>query len=146
MTLSFTPGAMLLITLALALPAHGKTVWRCGEGGKVYSDAPCAGGRAVDVADPRSADDVQAARNDIKRQEALATRMRKERLAEERRHLSANAMASNLGPSKTPALQTGKLKPKAKHKPASNQRRGFSESEAEGTWRAAGVPSRRKKD
>lgn len=47
--------------------------WRCGPDGRIYQHEPCPGGRAVDVADPRS---------DAQRREALATSRGDARLAE----------------------------------------------------------------
>lgn len=68
---------------AAAAPAG--TVWRCGGDGRtLYSDAPCAGGRPVAAADPRSAEQVAQGRAvlaaDLRRAEA----MRRERLERER--------------------------------------------------------------
>lgn len=146
MKLLFALLVFLSLTVQTAGPAHSKTVWRCGEGGKIYSDSPCAGGRAVDVADPRSTADVQAARDNAKRQEVRATRMRSDRQAEEKRLLAANGGAANLGPSKTTAPLPDKLKSKAKRKPVLKRQSGSSEAAADGTWRAAGVPFQRKKD
>jgi hypothetical protein len=137
----------LIATLALTTQVHGKTVWRCGEGGKTYSETPCPGGRAVDVADSRSSAEVQAARDSIKRDEALASRMRKQRLEDEKRNLAANAGAANLGPSAKPAAQASdKLKPKAKRKPVRQQAPGSSAAAETDTLRAAGVPTRRRRD
>ena len=138
----FPAVAALALALALMPVVNAKTVWRCGEGGRSYSESPCPGGHPVTVADSRSAAQTQAARDDIKRSQDLATRMRKERLEDEKRNRAANALAGNLGPTKAAAKPPEKPKVKAKSK-----RRPGSEAAADdGTLRATAAPSRRKKD
>lgn len=67
--------------LCLPLAAAAQTVHRCEAEGRVsYGDAPCAGGRAVDVDDRRPAADVQAARDAAARERDLAEQLRSERL------------------------------------------------------------------
>jgi hypothetical protein len=46
-------GALLLCT---SLSATAQKVYRCGPDGSVYQQAPCAEGQAVDVGDPRTAE------------------------------------------------------------------------------------------
>ena len=64
---------------ALALLAAGlaqaQPVWRCGPEGRSYGDAPCADGRAVEVADARSAEQLQAARQVAARDRSLAAEL-----------------------------------------------------------------------
>ncbi len=129
---------------ALCLSAQAQTVWRCGEGGRSYSESPCPGGRQVNASDPRSAAEVQAARDSITRHQALAARMQKERLAEEQRNLAAHARAANLGPSKTKETPPEKIRPKSAMK--ARHRHPSSKPADDGTWRAAAVPSRQKTD
>jgi hypothetical protein len=79
------------VLLALALFAAGGAqaqtqVYRCGPEGRIYSPQPCVQGRAVDVADPRSAQQVaqarQAALRDAREADELErARLRTERLA-----------------------------------------------------------------
>lgn len=79
--------ACLVATLAWVDPVAAQPVWRCGPDGRLYSNVPCADGRVVDVADPRSAAQVAAAQEVAARERRLADRMRHERL--EREHVAA---------------------------------------------------------
>ena len=51
-------GLAFFIALASAGSLQAQTVWRCGEGGTLYSDRACADGRPVTVADARSSTEV----------------------------------------------------------------------------------------
>ncbi|MBT9596356.1 MAG: hypothetical protein IV094_10265 [Vitreoscilla sp.] len=70
------PLAAALI-LACMAPAGAATVYRCGQ---TYQQVPCAGASAVEVADPRSADQRKGAR-----EAAEADRRQAKELAAERR-------------------------------------------------------------
>ena len=80
------------LALVWASAAAAQTqVYRCGTDGRSYSQEPCAQGRAVDVADPRS------------RQQAAQTRqatLREARQADdlERTRLHAERLAAGQGP------------------------------------------------
>jgi hypothetical protein len=54
-------------------------VYRCGADGRSYSSTPCAGGRSVDVADPRNAAEQSAGRDAARREAELAASLRRER-------------------------------------------------------------------
>lgn len=60
-------GALLLVT---SLGSAAQKVYRCGPDGNTYQQAPCTEGRAVDVSDPRSAEQrrqaQEAAKSDAK--------------------------------------------------------------------------------
>jgi hypothetical protein len=141
-----TPIACLLaLVLCLAQStATAKTVWRCGAAASSYSDSPCTNGRAVDVADPRSAADVQNGRDDTQRMQALADRMRSQRLADEAHALAANRGAANLGPSRVRPPQLERVKTKAAKKPRQSQT--FRLVEGDGTFQAVAARSRRTPD
>ena len=113
---------LVLAAVVLQMPttAQAQTVWRCGEGGRTYSESPCPGGRQVNAADTRTAAQAQTARDEVKRSQDFAARMRKERLEDEKRNRAANAVAANLGPTK--ASDKTSEKPKAKAKPKSHRR------------------------
>ena len=137
--------ATRLLALAAAVllvsTAQAQTVWRCGKDAPVYSQNPCPDGRQVNAADTRTAAQAQVARDEVKRSQDLASRMRKERLEDEKRNRAANAVAANLGPVKA-AEKSSENKPKAKakrHQPSAT-------AADDGTLRATAVPSRRKKD
>lgn len=70
---------MLLLLLGPTLAASGQTVWRCGNDGRSYSDMPCPGGRAVDVADVRDADQRAQAQQVAVREQQLVQHLRQER-------------------------------------------------------------------
>jgi Domain of unknown function (DUF4124) len=138
--------ASILLCLACAFnAAQAQTVWRCGEGGRSYSQSPCPGGKAVEAADKRSAADAQAAQHSVKRSQDLADRMRKQRLEDEKRNLSANARAANLGPDKVAAAKP-LVKPKKKPKSPRRQPQNQAAAEGDGTLRAAVARSPQKRD
>lgn len=87
---------LVLIGACLPLAAAAQTVYRCGPAGNVYTQQPCADGRAIDVADPRSPAQAAEARADWRAQEQWARRAAKERQAE----AAANppALAGGIGP------------------------------------------------
>ena len=60
--------------------APPQTVYRCGPDGRVYSQTPCADGKALSTDDPRSASQQKAAR-DVAERDAEQAR----KLADERR-------------------------------------------------------------
>lgn len=134
--------ALLLLFTTLASSTHAQTVWRCGEGGRTYSESPCPGGQMLKAGDPRTAGQAQSAREAIKRDQDLGARMRKERLEDEKLHRAANAGAASLGPNRVSAQGAEKVK----QKPKAARRHSKALPADDGTWRAAAVPSQRKKD
>lgn len=110
--------AALTITEASAQPSPGETVYRCGPDGRSYSSTPCAAGKAVDVADPRSDEQRQQSRDAAQRERQLADRMTAERVKREKSTIPV--AAGNLGPSAKPAAPAAKpaksTKPKKKKK------------------------------
>ena len=102
-------GCAMLLLPALVL---AQSVWRCGPDGRSYADAPCEGGRQVDVADPRGAEAVVEARAQADRQRQLARELaaeRREREAEGRRAGAAALTVSDAISLRPPAprLQRG---------------------------------------
>jgi len=95
--------------LAADTPVH-----RCGNS---YSSLPCAGGTAVDVADPRSAAQQRESREASERDAALARQMKAQRVAEER--AASKGGAANLGPVAAPPPAKAASKPhQSTHKKA----------------------------
>lgn len=90
-------GAVLCASLAPAAAqdtSGPNSTWRCGN---TYSDRPCAGGKAIDVSDPRSATDRRAADAVTQRAATSAGTMERDRLQLERAavdHERANAIAN----------------------------------------------------
>jgi len=105
----------LLPLLAQAAPPQ--TVYRCGPDGRVYSQAPCADGKALTVDDPRSASQQKAAREVSARDAEQA-----KKLADERRQREAAAKGqAAAGIQASPAADTASAparKPKSKPKTA----------------------------
>ncbi len=69
-------GALLPL---LAQAAPPQTVYRCGPDGRVYSQTPCADGKALTVDDPRSASQQKAAREVTAREAEQAKKLADER-------------------------------------------------------------------
>ncbi len=160
----------LFVALAAALPVAATaaaaeadattTVWRCGGVGRtVYGDAPCAGGRVVEAADPRTAAQVAQGRSvlaaDLRRGEAL----RRERLERERLDAahaqrvpaSLSAPEAPLKPeagrravlAKADRLEQEQAPKASRPKLARAQRPPSSRPAADGTWQATAAASPR---
>ena len=74
----------LLAALLVCAGAQAQTVYRCGPDGRVYSQAPCPEGRAINVSDERSEEQRAAAEARVRGEQA-----RVEELARERRDREA---------------------------------------------------------
>ena len=73
---TFLATALLASLCASAATASANT-WRCGN---AYSDQPCEGGKRIDTADPRSAENQRAAEAATLRIERKADAMARERI------------------------------------------------------------------
>jgi hypothetical protein len=108
----------LLLTLGALLPllaqaAPPQTVYRCGPEGRVYSQTPCADGKALTVDDPRSASQQKAAREVTAREAEQAKKLAEER--RQRADAAKNQVAAGIKP--LPAADSASAsarKPKAK--------------------------------
>jgi hypothetical protein len=124
--------------LALALAGLGgpsissaQTVWRCGAAAASYTQTPCPGGREIDVADERTAEQVRSAIDVAGRERRLADRMTAERHAREALpHARTNRPARTKGVS-CPAER--------------RSRRHANRPAAADTWRAIAPATRRTK-
>jgi len=74
-------------------PGPGAQAWRCGN---QYTDQPCPNGRALDVADPRSAAQQAQTRQAALRDAALADKLAAQRRALEK--AGAHTRAVRIGP------------------------------------------------
>ena len=72
---------LVLLGAWLPLAAAAQTVYRCGPAGNVYTQQPCADGRAIDVSDPRTPAQAAEARAEWRSQEQWARRAAQERQA-----------------------------------------------------------------
>lgn len=87
---------LVLLGACLPLAAAAQTVYRCGPAGNVYTQQPCADGRAIDVSDPRTPAQAAEARAGWRAQEQWARRAARERQAEAAAH--PPALAGGIGP------------------------------------------------
>jgi len=61
--------------------ANAQQIWRCGADGRVFSDKPCQQGEVVQFIAGPSRADMAAAREVAMRDQALADRLKEERVA-----------------------------------------------------------------
>ena len=111
-------GLSMLVCSGSAVLAQGgvAAVYRCGNS---YQAKPCAGGAAVDAADPRTAEQQQQALQATQRDAKLARQMTAERQAAERQ-AARQGGAANVGPvaARPPAKAASKPnKPQHRKKP-----------------------------
>jgi len=143
-------------SLAGAASAPNGTVWRCGpDGARTYSDAPCAGGRAIDAADPRGAEQVAQGRqvlaSDMRRAEGMRqARLEREAQARERAAQAAAAAAIKPAALRRPRVLNPEVKdsrPLPTRSPQAQPRRpkrsGSAAAADDGTWRAVAPASPR---
>jgi hypothetical protein len=62
------------LMLCAALGAAAQKVYRCGPDRNIYQQAPCAEGQAVEVSDPRTAEQRQQAQEAAKREARTAAK------------------------------------------------------------------------
>jgi hypothetical protein len=118
------PRLALLAGLALAWPAldaaaqkSSTEVYKCGD--SQYSATPCPSGKAIDVADPRSAQQQREASAVARRDAAEADRLVAERHAREQAAAPPKTGASRPAKSRPPSNPASSPhKPKSTPKPA----------------------------
>ncbi|MDO8418874.1 MAG: hypothetical protein Q7S90_02465 [Rubrivivax sp.] len=137
--------AWLVFTSGTLLTAQAQAVWRCGPDGRTFSDRPCADGQPLqraELADTRSAAQVQAAQEVVARERRLAENLRQERLERERLAMppSHKFAAAHRPPA---SHRTEGVKPKqGANKPQAKRPRPADD----GIWRAVAPSSRGTKD
>ena len=99
----------LLLPMA-AVTATATPIYRCGQ---TYSQTPCAGGKLIDSADPRTAAQRAEARRASEREKKLATQMERDRLGQ----VAASAPAAGTLDAR-PAASAPKEAAKGRKKPA----------------------------
>jgi len=133
-----------LLLAGAGLQVQAQAVWRCGVDGRTFSDRPCAEGlpmKGADLADTRSAAEVQSAHEVAARERRLADSLRQARL--EREHQAAppsRLHAAARGPDDRQGVRPAREAKQARPK---SQRRAPAD---DGIWRAAVPSSPRKKD
>ena len=94
--------AALALTLTLLLAAAGASattpIYRCGPGGKTYSQTPCAGGTQLEASDSRSAAQQAEAKRVALRERRLAADLARERRLQEAASAPAAATGFNARP------------------------------------------------
>ena len=134
----------LLAAVAVQWPVQAQNVWRCGADGRSFSDRPCSDGQALqmaELADTRSAAEVQAATEVAMRNKRLAESLRQERLAREQSARLSNAAP---GQARGAAGERGfSSVPPASKSRQKARRQGPAD---DGTWRAVAPSTRRTKD
>ena len=75
--------ALLSAGLGMAPGAHAAGIYRCGPDGRTYSQTPCADGRLIDAADPRSDAERAEAKRVATRERTTAADLERERRARE---------------------------------------------------------------
>ena len=108
----FVMTGLLSLACGLAQAAPPQTVYRCGPDGRVYSQTPCADGKALSTDDPRSASQQKAARDVAERDAEQA-----KKLADERRQREAAAKGQQAAGFKTPPPADTASAPAKKAKP-----------------------------
>ena len=129
----------LWITLLLCATGavQAQNVWRCGPDGRSYGDAPCRDGRAVEVADTRSATDLHSAQQMARREKNLAAQLVRERQQRESQSATGPAGIRDSRLASTPVA----VKPKATA-PATGKRRPADAD----IWRAVAPVSPHSRD
>lgn len=129
----------LVLSLALCGSLQAQTVWRCGSEGKiVYTDEPCAAGRALTATDPRTPEQVQEARRVAQSEAQQAQRLVHDREARERAQ-GSGLIGIGSGDRDLIKRSTTLAKKKA-------QKRGSRHLEAASTWPATARATRRTLD
>lgn len=104
---------LFVLTAVTSTASAADTVYRCGAASSpVYTKEPCAGGKAVQVGDPRSAKQKAESEAAAREQAKTADRMEKERLAKEATWANANKPAAAAKIAKPPRAKASAPKGK----------------------------------
>ena len=111
----FAGACALMLVIGLAAPATAQKIYRCGPSGNVYSQHPCADGKALDINDPRTATQQREALADASKDAKRAEAMQREREEAERSakpaaagSLKVEAPPANAKPPKPPKAAASK--------------------------------------
>ncbi len=137
--------SMLCLAALASAQAQSQTVWRCGADGRSYSDSPCPGGRALQVADARSEQQRQEAAGVADRERALAERLAEERREREREWalrgtglIAVGPVSPGAGPAGVKPPKRQAAKKKGPKRPPAFEARGTSPSTARGSRQRQG--------
>jgi hypothetical protein len=93
----------LCLCLAAAANAVGAPIYRCGPGGKTYSQVPCADGTIVEATDPRTAAQRAEAKRFVEAERKRAADLERERKAAEKAAAKDAPGAVGVGPAASAA-------------------------------------------
>jgi hypothetical protein len=115
--------ALAVFMVCAGTGVQAQTVYRCGPDGRVYSQTPCADGRAVNVSDERSADQRAAAEARLRDDQARGDALERERLDREAGKPAAAGKIDGRPAPPEPAKPALKPtpKPSKKKKPKANK-------------------------
>lgn len=106
----------LLMAVIMAAPVTAQKVYRCGPNANVYSQQPCADGKALDINDSRTVTQQREAHSNASKDAKQAEAMQREREKAER--ASKPAAAGSLGAAEPePATKAAKPPKVAASKP-----------------------------
>jgi hypothetical protein len=112
-----TAAAAIFLLLGLSAAFAAAPIYRCGgPDGRVYSQAPCADGRLIDAADPRSEAQRDEARRVVARERKAANDMERERRAQEAAQEPSAATGFNGRPAPAEAAVPPRTRAKQKHR------------------------------
>jgi hypothetical protein len=109
---------LVLLLSAWASAFAAAPIYRCGPGGRVYSQTPCEGGRLIEAADPRSEAQRVEARRVAARERKAANDMERERHAQEAAQDPAAATGFNGRPAPPETAAPQRMHTKQKHRGA----------------------------
>ena len=106
----------LVLLLASSTSMAATTVYRCGQDGREYSQAPCPSGQALTVEDARSPEQRQQAQDAARREAKLGEQLTGDRLARESAAARQGAAGIAAKPSSAPAPSHHASAPEHKRK------------------------------
>jgi hypothetical protein len=127
----FSAGALA----ATAAEPLATSAWRCGPDGRVYSDAPCPGGRQLALPAPRPEADVQAAKRLAVRERALGEQLKREREARETAGVASSARRHRSRDTRAAAERSNATAPRAEL-PKTKKAKAPSFDKGNVTWQA----------
>ncbi|MBE0546253.1 MAG: hypothetical protein IH627_01085 [Rubrivivax sp.] len=136
---------LLVAAAGAASQVQAQAVWRCGTDGRSFSDRPCADGQPLqmaELADTRTAGEVQSAHEVAARERRLAESLRQDRLERERQALPPNRKHTAAHASGAGHRVDGVRTKREVNKPQVRR----LEPAGDGIWRAVAPSSRRVKD
>lgn len=128
-------GLLVALLCSAGIVDAATTIYRCGPGGREYSQRPCAEGTVVEGTDGRTAAQRAAAARAVEQEKRRAAEMERERLAEERKKAVAatgiNGLArpgdaaASAAEGTTTKTHAGKVKSKAREPKESKEPKDF---------------------